>query len=87
MNSTNSPRGKIWVIIPSAGVGSRMKSEIPKQYLHVNNKMVIEHTLTTFINNDDIHKITVCIAEDDQHWAKLDVSKHKNVQSNYWWKD
>ena len=34
---------KIWVVIPAAGVGKRMESNLPKQYLKLNNKTIIEH--------------------------------------------
>ncbi len=38
----------VWVIIPAAGSGERMKSEIPKIFLDVAGRPVIWHTLRAF---------------------------------------
>ncbi|TMO50860.1 2-C-methyl-D-erythritol 4-phosphate cytidylyltransferase, partial [Pseudoalteromonas phenolica] len=35
----------IAVVVPSAGVGSRMQAEIPKQYLKINNTSILELTV------------------------------------------
>lgn len=32
------------VLLTAGGIGSRMKQEIPKQFLHVNNKPIIVYT-------------------------------------------
>ena len=41
---------KYWVIIPAAGTGQRMGGDIPKQYVSVCGKTVIEHTIDNFID-------------------------------------
>ncbi|HHJ81328.1 MAG TPA: 2-C-methyl-D-erythritol 4-phosphate cytidylyltransferase, partial [Candidatus Tenderia electrophaga] len=41
----NSPN-RYWSVVPAAGVGSRMAAAIPKQYLTLHGKTVIEHTLS-----------------------------------------
>ena len=72
---------KIWVVIPAAGVGKRMESDTPKQYLKLNNKTVIEHTLSVFDKHDSISEIVVSISEGDEYWASLnfDLSKPLHV--------
>ena len=67
----------IWVVIPAAGVGKRMESDTPKQYLKLNNKTVIEHTLSVFDKHDSISEIVVSISEGDEYWATLDFDLSK----------
>ena len=67
----------IWVVIPAAGVGKRMESDTPKQYLKLNNKTVIEHTLSVFDEHDYISQIVVSISEGDEYWAALNLELSK----------
>lgn len=49
-------------LIIAGGSGQRMKQEIPKQFLNVNDKPVIIYTLEAFQNHPDIDEIgVVCI--------------------------
>ena len=68
---------KIWVIIPAAGVGKRMESDTPKQYLKLNNKTIIEHTLAVFDKHDSISEIVVSISEGDEYWDALNLNLSK----------
>ena len=65
VNDVNGSVNK-WVVIPAAGSGQRMKSSIPKQYLKINNKTVLEHTLSVFTERDDIAGVIVCLAPNDK---------------------
>lgn len=46
-------------IILASGTGERTGLDIPKQFLKVAGKTVIEHTLDTFEKYDDIHEILI----------------------------
>lgn len=49
-------------LIIAGGSGQRMRQEIPKQFLNVNDKPVIVYTLEAFQRHPDIHEIgVVCI--------------------------
>ncbi len=63
---------KYWVIIPAAGIGSRMGSVCPKQYLQLQGKTILQHTVERF-NLPIISGIVVCIAEHDNYWDKLNL--------------
>ena len=69
----------IWVIIPAAGVGRRMGSDIPKQYLLLNNKPVIEHTINVFSSHDAISEIIVSISKEDEYWPSLNIGCCKPI--------
>jgi 2-C-methyl-D-erythritol 4-phosphate cytidylyltransferase len=70
------------VIIPSAGSGSRMGQDIPKQYLLVNGKSILEHTVMVFASMPQISQIIIVTQNDDQfidsylNWsAKVQILK------------
>jgi 2-C-methyl-D-erythritol 4-phosphate cytidylyltransferase len=67
----------IWVIIPAAGVGRRMGSDTPKQYLLLNEQTVIEHTLSVFDLHSSISEIVVAVAKEDEYWAELNIKLTK----------
>ena len=55
-----------WALIPAAGVGSRMGADIPKQYLTLGGKTVLEHTLAAVAQQDAIAGIVLVTAADDE---------------------
>jgi 2-C-methyl-D-erythritol 4-phosphate cytidylyltransferase len=50
---------KVAVIIPAAGIGSRMKSRTAKPYLNLADKPILAHTLAVFEGMREIDEITV----------------------------
>jgi 2-C-methyl-D-erythritol 4-phosphate cytidylyltransferase len=59
------------VIIPAAGSGSRMATELPKQYLPLLGRPLIEHTLGVFRACTRISSVTLVLSADDKHWDAL----------------
>ena len=74
---TNDAR--YWVLIPAAGVGRRMEADMPKQYIKVEDKTIIEHTLSCFLQREEIERIVVAIADTDDYWPALPISKDNKV--------
>ena len=50
-------------LLTAAGTGSRMKMELPKQFLHINGRPVIVHTMEAFQNHPQIDAIIVVTLE------------------------
>ncbi|WP_244909957.1 2-C-methyl-D-erythritol 4-phosphate cytidylyltransferase [Francisella adeliensis] len=76
--STSLPR---YVIIPAAGIGSRMSSDIPKQYLKlVNNHTVLDTTLSKFVEEDFFDLIIVSLKENDEYWKLSQYFNHPKVK-------
>ncbi len=48
-------------IILAGGVGNRMNAEIPKQFIQVAGKTILEYTLSAFQVNQNIHEIVIVI--------------------------
>jgi len=63
-----------WAVIPAAGVGKRMGGNIPKQYLPLAGKTVLEHTLNVFIDHPDIKGIVLAVTDNDPYWQDLSVN-------------
>jgi 2-C-methyl-D-erythritol 4-phosphate cytidylyltransferase len=69
-----------WAVIPAAGIGARMDVEVPKQYLKINGKTILEHTLEKFCQHTVIEGIIVVIADNDIYWPKLAIASHPKIK-------
>lgn len=68
-------------VILAGGSGNRLGSELPKQFLKVAGKKIIEHTIDAFENNEHIDEIVIVSREDyipqmeqiivDNHYRKV----------------
>lgn len=56
-----------------------MNSEIPKQYLPLAGKPVIQHTLQVFSTFPRITSVTVVLNPDDVYWDKLNIPLDEKV--------
>lgn len=61
------------VVIPAAGVGKRMGSAIPKQYLMVGNKTVLETTVSKLLSIKEIGKVVISINPADNYFSTLNM--------------
>lgn len=68
-----------WAVLPAAGVGVRMKTGLPKQYLSLCGKTVIEHALERFFRHPRIRGVVIAIAPRDTYWDKLTLHKTSKV--------
>jgi 2-C-methyl-D-erythritol 4-phosphate cytidylyltransferase len=64
-------------VVPAAGVGKRMHAPMPKQYLPLAGRCVIEHTLDTLLDNPRIAGLVVAIGAEDDHWERLRIRSVK----------
>lgn len=61
-----------YAIIVAGGSGSRMKSEIPKQFLEVGGKPILMHTLNAFYRAvEDLRLIVVLPEKEHGLWSQL----------------
>ncbi len=63
-----------YALVPAAGFGSRMGSELPKQYLLLAGQPMIYHSLATLCGSADIDTVFVVLAPDDAHFHQYDWS-------------
>jgi len=70
-------------LIIAGGTGHRMKNEVPKQFLNVNDKPVIIYTLEAFESHPDIDKIgVVCL--DGWHDILRAYARQYRIQKLDW---
>lgn len=60
-----------YAIIVAGGSGTRMGSEIPKQFLPLNSKPILFHTIEVFLQVPDIQLIVVLPEKDIDYWQKI----------------
>ena len=70
---------KFWGVVPAAGVGKRMQSDRPKQYLLLGGQTVIEQTLFQLLQADCFAGIAVAISLEDPYWPTLPCSKQEKI--------
>ncbi len=76
-----SDSAKIFAIVPAAGVGSRMQSTTPKQYLRLAGRAVLDHSISGLLNPLDVQHLVVCLAIDDRYWNDLDAAQISRVST------
>lgn len=77
MNNTS----KIIAIVPAAGIGFRMNSQIPKQYLKIGPMTILEHTLNKLLTHPKIDKVVVVISAKDNLFNKLPIATHNKIST------
>lgn len=68
-----------WVVVPAAGVGRRMGSAIPKQYLELAGRTVIDHTLERVLLHPAIDGVYVALADEDEWWPETEYASHPDL--------
>lgn len=58
-----------------------MQATIAKQYLQINGESLLEITLQTLLDNQQIEKVVVSLAIDDEQWPELRCAKHAKIIS------
>jgi 2-C-methyl-D-erythritol 4-phosphate cytidylyltransferase len=70
---------RFWGVVPAAGVGKRMGGCIPKQYLKLLGKPVLQYTLERLLAVDRFSAIAVALGAEDEFWPDLPFTHHPRV--------
>jgi 2-C-methyl-D-erythritol 4-phosphate cytidylyltransferase len=76
---TSTKPSSIVAIVPAAGVGSRMKADRPKQYLVLNGKTILEHTIEQLLSYPLIENVVVAITDGDPYFPELAIAQDSRV--------
>lgn len=71
---------EIIALIPAAGVGARMGKGIAKQYLLLNGKTILEHSIEVFLDKPEVDKVIIAVASDDENIKALGCFSHPKIQ-------
>jgi len=68
-----------WVVIPAAGVGRRMGGSVPKQYLELNGRLVIDHTIERLLMHPMVDGLYLALSEEDRRWQDTEFADHPDL--------
>ncbi|WP_323752740.1 2-C-methyl-D-erythritol 4-phosphate cytidylyltransferase [Marinobacter sp.] len=71
----------LWLVVPAAGIGQRMKAECPKQYLKISNRFILDITLSRLLDNAPFKGCMVPLNPQDQWWPDSESSKDNRIQT------
>ena len=81
MTSKQNSNVPLYAVVPAAGIGKRMESAIPKQYLTIAEQAIIEYSLQPLVNHRDIKQVVVVLSQEDQWFGQLAIAKHPKVKT------
>lgn len=70
---------KLWAIVPAAGIGQRMGSTLPKQYININDKPILTHTLDVICQIPHLKKVIVPLHPHDHYFSSLIHLPYQNI--------
>ena len=62
---------RCWAVLPAAGIGSRMGSDVPKQYLEVAGATLLEHSLRALLDCTELVAVVVALHAADRRARSL----------------
>jgi len=71
---------RCWAVVPAAGMGTRMDSGLPKQYLEIEGVTILEHSVRALLASERVHGVVVALHADDSRASELPVFGDKRVQ-------
>lgn len=71
---------RLVAVIAAAGIGKRVGADIPKQYLTLLDKTIIEHSINPFIEHPQIDQVVVSIAKNDHWFDTLAIAKNPKIK-------
>ena len=71
------------VIIPAAGIGNRMATVLPKQYVPLAGKPMISHTIQVFFKHPRIASIHLALNPEDDFWRSLPLEPASKLKLHY----
>lgn len=72
---------KFVAIVPAAGIGSRMQTQVAKQYLALNDKLVIEHSIHAVLADPRIQHVVVALHPEDSQFSSLEFNTQARIHS------
>lgn len=68
-----------WLVIPAAGIGQRMAADMPKQYLQIDDRYIIDITLSRLLSTGHFAGCVVALHPDDTQWPLTDSASDERI--------
>lgn len=72
---------RLWLVIPAAGIGQRMKAECPKQYLRLNDRYILDITIARVLDSASFAGCMVALNARDQWWPGTESAADGRVRT------
>jgi len=66
-------------VVPAAGIGSRMQSDCPKQYLTIGDHTILEHAVASLLRHPRVGRVIVAVSPADNQFAALPLARDPRV--------
>lgn len=67
------------VVVPAAGIGKRMGAALPKQYLDLCGKTILERSVNTLLGCPAVNRVIIAIAPDDPYFKDCSFSEPSRI--------
>jgi 2-C-methyl-D-erythritol 4-phosphate cytidylyltransferase len=64
-------------LIPAAGVGIRLGHDVPKQYLRLGERTMLEHSISAMLSDARIDRVFVVVAPTDGKWQSIQSERER----------
>lgn len=75
------PAPELWLIVPAAGVGQRMQGQQPKQYLRIDQRFILDITLSRLMDSARFAGCVVPLHPADHWWPDTEASRDSRIQT------
>lgn len=79
--SSGATAARHWAVIAAAGQGQRMSAELPKQYLKLCGRTLLEYSLRPFLECAKLSGVVVVIAPGDNRWQALPSARERRIRT------
>ncbi|WP_312983442.1 2-C-methyl-D-erythritol 4-phosphate cytidylyltransferase [Atlantibacter sp.] len=66
-------------VVPAAGIGSRMQSDCPKQYLTIGDHTILEHAVASLLRHPRVGRVIVAVSPSDRQFDALPLAHNPRV--------
>lgn len=70
---------RTWIVVPAAGASRRVGGAVPKQYLSLHGRTVLEHSLRALLAHPAVTGGVVVLAEGDAGWSGVGAALRERL--------
>lgn len=67
-------------VVPAAGIGQRYGASVPKQYLQLDGRSVLEHCVERLLSLRSLQTLVLAVAADDDRWRSLSLLREPRIK-------
>lgn len=70
---------RLWLIVPAAGIGSRMQADRPKQYLTIGGRLLLDITLQRLLGFQAFESLWLALHPEDEWWHGAESASRAEI--------